>query len=646
VTPVPRIEMTSLLASIVESSDDAILSTSVDGVILSWNKGAERLYGYTAEEIVGRPVSLLVPADRMHEVEEILAKVRRGEAVDHFESFRIRRDGSTVQVSLTISPVRDASGDVAAASSIARDISERNRRKDLEYTHKQAVDAFRIKSAFLATMSHEIRTPMNGVIGMASLVLETDLDAIQRRYMLALRDAGISLMAIVDNILDVSRIEAGKLELEYVDTDLDDLVTSVVSLVFSPAQDKGLALRLDIAADVPAWVACDPLRLRQVLMNLADNAIKYSDVGTVTIAVAAIDGGRTRFSVADTGIGIDPSVRASLLDPFSKASRSTTRRTGGSGLGLAICAQLVEVMGGTLEYASRPGRGSTFWFDIALTAARAARPPEQVAEPGGGVPHEVAGLGARILLADDSDINRLVGVALLERLGYSVDVVADGVEALAAIQRTRYDAVLMDCLMPVMDGYEATARVRGLDAPARDTPIIAITASAMVGDRDKCIAAGMDDYLSKPIDPEELAAAVARCRPLNDRSRPVPRFAAHDPKAAGDSDGTDAEVVEGLQRLEGTIGSVAYVAVCAAFLRSCPAQVGELNDAVAAGDVVATSRLAHKLKGSMASLGAVRLSRLAAELESHDRGDDRLRAVLSEFDHEFARVQAILTRSA
>jgi CheY-like chemotaxis protein len=415
------------------------------------------------------------------------------------------------------------------------------------------------------------------------------------------------------------------------------------------------------------------MRLRQVLINLVSNAVKFTESGTIAIAVASVGPGQARFSVSDTGIGVDQSAQATLLDPFAQADSSTTRRFGGTGLGLAICAQLVELMGGRLEFDSRLGKGSVFWFDIALVAARGVRRQPTAPAEADGSP-DVTRPGARILLADDADINQIVGVALLERLGYRVDIVSNGAEALAAVQQTRYDAVLMDCLMPVMDGYEATARIRTLDGAARRTPIIAITASAMVGDREKCLAVGMNDYVSKPLDPTALAGALARCRPRHNPTRVEPKLLTNGAKRDGDGggrddgidagrdgggrddgidagsdggsdDGIDAEIVEGLRKLELTIGSVAYATVCATFVRTCPTQVGELNDAVAAGDVATVRRLAHKLKGGMASFGAVRLSQLAATLEITEHSTDQLGVLAAELVRECARVEDILRRS-
>jgi CheY-like chemotaxis protein/HPt (histidine-containing phosphotransfer) domain-containing protein len=456
-------------------------------------------------------------------------------------------------------------------------------------------------------------------------------------------DADGAVAYLLHSIRDVTAILAsdgrrtagadGDEALPLADFDLDEAVRGVVDLLAASAHEKGLALRYDVGVGVPVRVLGDALRIRQVLTSLADNGVRFTHAGSVTVGVTVADG-RTRFSVTDTGIGIDPVARPGLLH---------VERAGGTGQGLAMCARLVESMGGVLEYESRLGRGSTFWFDLPLDDAH--RPPAPKGEAALEASTPRGSTGARILLADDAEINQVVGVALLERLGYRVDVVADGAEALAAVQRTAYDAVLMDCLMPVMDGYEATARVRRLDGAAGQTPIIATTASAMVGDREKCLAAGMNDYISKPLDPKALAAALARChRPY----RPGTSGSAdHSPSAvpAVELTGADAELIEGLKQLEEAIGPVAFASVRASFLQTCSAEVHELVDAVGAGDAEATRRLAHAFKGSMASLGAHRLSRIAARLE-HPGEPGASAAAIEELHCEFARVHDVLRRSA
>jgi PAS domain S-box-containing protein len=517
------------LAAIIESSDDAILSKSLDGVVLTWNRAAERLYGYTADEIVGEPVSLLVPADRPHEAEDILARASRGEAIDHFESFRVRKNGTLVPVSLTISPIRDASGDVVAVSTSARDISERFHQRDLEAGCEQALEASRLKSEFLATMSHEIRTPMNGVIGMAGLLLDTNLNVEQREYAEAVRKSGQALLTIINDILDFSKIEAGHMDLEDIDFDLTAVADDVAELLAGAAHERALKIVVAVDPDIPIVVGGDPGRLRQILTNLVANAIKFTDSGEVVIAVTAVTTGsasvEARFEVRDTGIGIPTEAQAMLFESFTQADASTSRRYGGTGLGLAISRRLVELMGGRMAVESTPGSGSTFSFTVSLRrrSGRITKRPDRPVSVRAPMVDETAASStiladtaaaatarARILVADDNPMNQRLAMLVLEKAGFRVDVVANGAEAVEAVTRGRYNAVLMDCQMPVMDGYAAAAEIRRLEAGTARIPIVAVTANAMKGDAERALAVGMDDYVTKPVDRHELELVLTR----------------------------------------------------------------------------------------------------------------------------------------
>ena len=512
-------EALSLLAATLDATADGILVVDPDGRITSFNRRFTEMWRLPEAVLEsGDAAALACVLDQVADSEAFLAKVE--DLYDHpeAESLDILHfvDGRVFE--RTSKPQR-VGGEIVGRVWSFKDDTERHRLEaDVAVALAQAQEASRLKSAFVATVSHEIRTPMNGVLGLTEMLLDSHLDTSQRVQLLALRESGQSLLSLINGILDFSKIEAGKLDIEEADFDLGAAVRSVAGTVSAQAEGKGLDLRVDIDSDVPCWVRGDSLRLRQVLVNLVGNAVKFTEHGSVTIGVSARRDDRLRFRVADTGIGIEPSARPTLLDPFSQADSSTTRRFGGTGLGLAICAQLVELMHGALDFDSTVGQGSTFWFDVSLPAAvpastsTAAGP--RVVAPAATAPAEAGppAPAARVLLADDARINQLVGVAMLERLGCMVDVVNNGAEAVEAVLRTDYDVVLMDCLMPVMDGYEATARIRSLEGGSRRTPIIALTASAMVGDRERCLAAGMDDYLAKPLDRAALAGVVARCR--------------------------------------------------------------------------------------------------------------------------------------
>jgi TMAO reductase system sensor TorS len=472
------------------------------------------------------------------------------------------------------------------------------------------------KSEFLARMSHEIRTPMNGVMGMSELLQGTELSPRQRRLAETISRSAEGLLQIINDILDFSKIEAGKLEMEDVEFGLREIIEETIEILGVRARSKGLELKCVLESSVPAGVRGDPMRLRQVLINLAGNAIKFTEVGEVAVRVKALDEqGGLRFEVTDTGIGISDEAQTQIFSAFSQADSFTTRKYGGTGLGLAICRQLVGLMGGEIGVHSVPNRGSTFWFEVRLppTADPAATftaissplaAPAQAAVPGSG---------PLVLLVEDNAVNREVAVGMLENLGYRAETAANGMLAMEAVAEGSFAAVLMDCQMPVMDGLSATTEIRRREAKtgASRVPIIALTANALEGNRERCLAAGMDDFLTKPFTQHQLSQLLGRWLTAAPEQAPrqVGRAAPTDAPSPSLIDVAVLRDITALGR-PALLGSLIEL-----YLQHSPALIVAIESAAREGEAAALAEAIHTLKSSTANLGGARLSRLLKECE-------------------------------
>jgi two-component system sensor histidine kinase/response regulator len=765
--------------SLVHNSTDVISVVNLEGVTLYQSPSIKTVLGLEPAEMEGADASLLLHPSDLERLAEQLTPVAAVDGMTSPVAYRARhRDGSWRELEGTATNlVKDRN--VGGLVLNVRDVTDRNRAdEELAAARDEAMEASRLKSQFLATMSHEIRTPMNAVIGLTELLLDTRLDAEQREYAAGVQVAAEGLLGIINDILDFSKIEAGKIDLEVVDIDLGLLIENVAGLLGDVANAKDIELIGFCAPDVPTAVRGDPVRLRQVLVNLVSNAVKFTPTGEVVLQVTRIaetpDTVQLRFEVRDTGIGIAPDDQGRLFEPFSQADASTTRRFGGTGLGLAITKELVAMMGGTLDLQSEVDAGSTFSFQLSVAKQAGAGPTFPVFELGalralvvddnatnrlilrqqlrswGMEPTEaedgvialeilraaaaagtafdivildfnmprmdglqlaseivadasisharlfllsssaqrlgpqasrarglsgslmkpvrqselfnllMSGLnahgapladeaasrprretapptGAPVLLVEDNAMNQLVASRILGKLGYHADIAGNGREALAALAAHEYAAVLMDCQMPEMDGYDATRELRRREGAGRRTPVIAMTAAAMEGDREMCIEAGMDDYVTKPVRADAIEAVLGRWigardtdASRSDGTEPagdaggvpgqtgMPRHQGSANTERTDPDTLDETRIATLRDLDGGDGNLLAMLVDE-YDRDTRIQIDRLRAALAEGDPHTVERCAHTVKGASANIGAIRLADLCRELESLGR---------------------------
>ncbi len=497
------------LAAIVDSSDDAIVSKDLNGIVRSWNRAAERMFGYTAAEMVGRSIRTIIPDNRQSEEDEVLSRLRAGKTVDHYETVRKRKDGGLLHVSLTVSPVRDDTGEIIGASKIARDISDR------KLAEQRLAAASRLKDEFVATLSHELRTPLNAVLGYSRLLRGGSLPVDRRDHAIeAIERNATSLTQIVEDVLDMSSIVAGKMRLQLQTVDLAGVVKEAYETVLPAALGKAIDVKL-LLDPIDGVVSGDPDRIQQVVWNLLSNAVKFTPKrGRVEVRLERVNS-HVEIIVSDTGIGISDDFLPHLFERFRQADAGTTRRHGGLGLGLAITRHIVEMHGGSISAKSDgDGQGSTFRVRLPLRITREEQYPEPErvhprahAAPPSKLEGELTGI--RVLAVDDDPEAGLLLREILTTVGANVLIANSAMDALDLLGKHPIDVMVADIGMPVVDGFELISRVRRAENPAiRRVPAAALTAFARSADRARALQAGFEMHLAKPIDPTELVAAV------------------------------------------------------------------------------------------------------------------------------------------
>ena len=636
------------LEQLFEASTEAIALINENDLVESINGQFTDIFGFSPDEVVGRSLDdTIIPPYHIEEGKAVKKEIKKGKHIFQ-ETVRQRKDGSLVDVSVTGMPI-SINGKDAGVYAIYRDISSQKKaEQELKKAKTAAEEATQAKSDFLANMSHEIRTPLNAIIGLSHLAKETQLTPQQLDYQEKIHTSAYTLLRLIDDILDFSKIEAGKLDLERNSFNVVEVLERMSSIISVRSNEKGIRFALHIPGAIPNPLRGDALRLEQVLLNLTSNAVKFTPQGEVAVAVELVEQSEQeavlRFIVSDTGIGMSPEQIEQLFEPFHQADFTIARDYGGTGLGLAICRRLLEMMDSKIQVRSTLGQGSQFSFAVRFEKAAGVE-PEFTAGISREVAKELLG-GRRVLVVEDNETNLQVAREMMEQVGLEVVTAANGLEAVKRSTEERFDGILMDLQMPVMDGLTATKEIRKGSAP-QDLPILAMTANALAGDRDKCLAAGMNDHIAKPIRPEILyKTLVRRLRPDVDVNVCPDKSMAAEPvslEVAG-----DLPCIQGVDVRVGLAGVnndwQLYTKLIYNFHSRHHGIKEEIQAELERGDMNAAKRLAHTIKGLAGTIGAGRLAGIATQMESAiiAGGNDRIPNLLDRFSKEVARVMKAL----